>query len=106
MIVWPVITLSASSTTICAIAAAPAGDKLLDIAGLSIDVLGPVPVEQAATLAKPLPHGEESVLLGDEDFRIGGVGQKEPFERMTKAACLDFFDHRLKAAKTRAGASL
>src|SRR5208283_1440682 len=48
-------------------------------------------------------HSEEGLLLGDENFRIGGIGQKEPFEGVAEAAGPDFFDHRLKRGKDAHG---
>ena len=81
------------------VVAAPAGDEILDIAGLSIEVPGPVPVEQAAAWAKPFPHGKESLFLGDENFRISRVGEKKPFERAAETARLDLLEHRRDRAK-------
>src|SRR6202047_153306 len=81
------------------VVAAPAGDEILDITGLSIEVPGPVPVEQAAAWAKPLPHRNESLFLGDENLWIGRVGEKKPFERAAETARLNLLEHRRDRAK-------
>src|ERR1700730_329798 len=76
------------------VGAAPAGDEILDITGLSIEVPGPVPVEQAAAWAKPFPHRKESLFLADKNFGIRRVGEEKPFERAAETARLDLLEHR------------
>src|SRR6202023_3332749 len=81
------------------VVAAPAGDEILDITGLSIEVPRPVPVEQAAARAKLFPLRKEILLFGDKNFWISCVGEKKPFERAAETARLDLLEHRRDRAK-------
>src|SRR6202022_3557664 len=66
---------------------------------LSIEVPGPVPVEQAAAWTKPFPHRKKSLFLGDENFWISRVGEKKPFERSAAAPPPELLEHRRERAK-------
>src|SRR4029077_8789362 len=81
------------------VVAAPAGDEILDITGLSIEVPGPVPVEHVAAWAKSSPHRKESLFLGDKNFWISRVGEEKPFERAPEPGRLDLIEHRLDRPK-------
>ena len=88
------------------VGAAPAGDEILDIAGLAADVALAVAVEDAAPEAQALAQGVEGALLGDPGVGLGRIRQDEEVEVPRRPVRSISSIIAWSDAKTRAVASL
>ena len=81
------------------ISAAPAGDKVANIASLARGVFRTMAIKDARAITKARTHRQKSALFGNPHIRIGRVGEEEPVEMRTQTRALDIFDHRLHRAE-------
>ena len=85
------------------IGAAPAGHKILDIAGFAADIARTVPVINMHRALQSVPKRQKSALFGHPDIRIGGVRQHKHIKGVGLAQPVDFFDHGLQRGKNPRG---
>ena len=81
------------------IGAAPARDKIFNIARLAARVLFTATVKNARLRPKPATQSDERALLRDPDIGIGGVGEKEPVEALAQSRRLHILENRLQGGE-------